>query len=523
MSSSTVTYTSIYYDSDLPPWGFHLMDLAEFEAPPSPDYVSGPEHLPLPDYVHGLEEPKQAPLSPDYAPEPEYPDYLVPSDVEAPIEDQPLLDDPSPTSLSPGYVADSDPKEDPVEDPEEDPAKYPADRGDDDDDDDNDDDDDDDKQEEDVEEDEEEEEYIAPIESTALHVVDPVSSAKDTVAFETNKSAPTPPSPRSRRARIFVRPQTQMLDSVESCITIHPPSIKDTITPLLLPSTTHRDDLPEADMPLQKRARFTTPTGRFEVEESSSAAATRQAGHTLSHIVDYGFIDTIDASIRASESKAMTAALAHSESRSQAMEAQIRALQRDVNVLQRQRSRDEDRLTSHIQHEYDRFRELKMPPKRTAATTTPAPMTDAQIKALIAQGVADALEEIKPNRTSRNGNDNHDSGTSSKRTERAASKCTYIDFLKCQPLNFKGIEGVVILTQWFEKMDSVFHISNCTVACQIKFATCTLLGNALTWWNSHVKTVGHDATYGMSWKTLKKMMTAKYCPRGEIKKLEIEL
>ncbi|GJW30579.1 putative reverse transcriptase domain-containing protein [Tanacetum coccineum] len=72
-------------------------------------------------------------------------------------------------------------------------------------------------------------------------------------------------------------------------------------------------------------------------------------------------------------------------------------------------------------------------------------------------------------------------------------------------------------------MESVFHISNCTVACQIKFATCTLLGNAPTWWNSHVKTVGHDAAYGMPWKTLKKMMTDKYCPRGEIKKLEIEL
>ncbi|GKD93841.1 putative reverse transcriptase domain-containing protein [Tanacetum coccineum] len=72
-------------------------------------------------------------------------------------------------------------------------------------------------------------------------------------------------------------------------------------------------------------------------------------------------------------------------------------------------------------------------------------------------------------------------------------------------------------------MESVFHISNCTVACQIKFATCTLLWNALTWWNSHVKIVGHDAAYGMPWKTLKKMITDKYCPRGEIKKLEIEL
>ncbi|GJZ63990.1 reverse transcriptase domain-containing protein [Tanacetum coccineum] len=87
----------------------------------------------------------------------------------------------------------------------------------------------------------------------------------------------------------------------------------------------------------------------------------------------------------------------------------------------------------------------------------------------------------------------------------------------------QGTEGVIGLTQWFKKMESVFHISNCTVTCQVKFATCTLFGNALTWWNSHVKTVSHDAAYGMPWKTLMKMMTDKYCPRGEIKKLEIEI
>ncbi|GJR16297.1 putative reverse transcriptase domain-containing protein [Tanacetum coccineum] len=72
-------------------------------------------------------------------------------------------------------------------------------------------------------------------------------------------------------------------------------------------------------------------------------------------------------------------------------------------------------------------------------------------------------------------------------------------------------------------MESVFHISNCTNANQVKFATCTLQGNALTWWNSHVKTVTHEVAYGMTWKALKKMMTNKYCPKGEIKKLEIKL
>ncbi|GJV34959.1 putative reverse transcriptase domain-containing protein [Tanacetum coccineum] len=104
-----------------------------------------------------------------------------------------------------------------------------------------------------------------------------------------------------------------------------------------------------------------------------------------------------------------------------------------------------------------------------------------------------------------------------------ARECTYPDFMKCKPLYFKGTEGVIELTQWFERMETVFRISNCSVENQIKFATCTLLGSALTWWNSHVKTVGHDVAHAMTWTNLKKKMTDKYCPRGEIKKLEVEM
>ncbi|GJR14971.1 reverse transcriptase domain-containing protein [Tanacetum coccineum] len=72
-------------------------------------------------------------------------------------------------------------------------------------------------------------------------------------------------------------------------------------------------------------------------------------------------------------------------------------------------------------------------------------------------------------------------------------------------------------------METVFRISNYTVENQIKFATCTLLGSTLTWWNSHVRTVGHDVSYAMTWTNLKKMMTEKYCLRGEIKKLEVKM
>nr|GEX58754.1 putative reverse transcriptase domain-containing protein [Tanacetum cinerariifolium] len=59
-------------------------------------------------------------------------------------------------------------------------------------------------------------------------------------------------------------------------------------------------------------------------------------------------------------------------------------------------------------------------------------------------------------------------------------------------------------------METVFNINNCAVENQVKFATCTLHGVALTWWKSHVKTVGQDAAHGMSSNTLMKMMTANY-------------
>ncbi|GKC18118.1 hypothetical protein Tco_1014900 [Tanacetum coccineum] len=75
--------------------------------------------------------------------------------------------------------------------------------------------------------------------------------------------------------------------------------------------------------------------------------------------------------------------------------------------------------------------------------------------------VAEALAEIEANR-SRNDDDSHDSGNGIRRQAHVSRECTYSNFLKCQPLNFKGTEGVVGLTQWFEKMESVFHISNCT-------------------------------------------------------------
>ncbi|GJZ90462.1 hypothetical protein Tco_0662389 [Tanacetum coccineum] len=104
MSSSTVTYISVYTDFELrrvfcgadtessdggPPrvivYGYDGLPMQPV-APPSPDYVPEPEHLLSPDYVPGFEHPPSL-VDVPFVPEPEYPEYLAPSDAEAPLED----------------------------------------------------------------------------------------------------------------------------------------------------------------------------------------------------------------------------------------------------------------------------------------------------------------------------------------------------------------------------------------------------------------------------------------------------
>ncbi|GKB04030.1 putative reverse transcriptase domain-containing protein, partial [Tanacetum coccineum] len=127
------------------------------------------------------------------------------------------------------------------------------------------------------------------------------------------------------------------------------------------------------------------------------------------------------------------------------------------------------------------------------------------------------------NGENRNGNKKRNHGMNYGGFMPVARECTFQDFLKCKPHNFSGTEGVVGLTRWFEKMETVFNISNCPPKYQVKYATCTLQDNALTWWNSHKRTIGVDAAYAMNWVGLIRLMTEVYYPRNKIQKMETEL
>ncbi|GJW84503.1 putative reverse transcriptase domain-containing protein [Tanacetum coccineum] len=127
------------------------------------------------------------------------------------------------------------------------------------------------------------------------------------------------------------------------------------------------------------------------------------------------------------------------------------------------------------------------------------------------------------NGENRNGNRNGNHGMNYGGFMPVARECTFQDFLKYKPHNFSETEGVVRLTRWFEKMEIVFNISNCPSKYQVKYATCILQDSALTWWNSHKRTIGVDAAYAMNWAGLMRLMTEVYCPRNEIQKMETKL
>nr|GEV33846.1 reverse transcriptase domain-containing protein [Tanacetum cinerariifolium] len=127
-------------------------------------------------------------------------------------------------------------------------------------------------------------------------------------------------------------------------------------------------------------------------------------------------------------------------------------------------------------------------------------MTPESIQAMIDRA-------IQRNSTHTQDDVSQSSGGGLRRPVQPARVYSYTDFMKCQPLNFKGTKGIVGLSQWLKTMESAFHISGCAIDNQ----------------NGHVTTLGYKAAYAMTWGTLKKKMTNKYCPKDEIKKLEIEI
>nr|GFA11062.1 hypothetical protein [Tanacetum cinerariifolium] len=260
-------------------------------APPSPDYIPGPEEPQTPPAPQDEDEHEPMfiqPHDPDFVPEPIYPEYIPLEDEHILwAEEQPLPPVFLPTAESPGYVAESNPEEDPEEyeddETEDGPVDYPMDGGDDGDDDDGDSSGDD---ANDEDEDEEEEEHLALADSVVVIPTDehaaisfpPEAEVERLLAMPTPSPSPLtsllPPSTREHLARCTA---PAALPS--------PPLPPPLYMP---PPVDHKDDILETEVPLHKRLCLSTLGSRYEVEESSTARPTR------GQRIDYGFVSTLD-------------------------------------------------------------------------------------------------------------------------------------------------------------------------------------------------------------------------------------
>ncbi|GJT82171.1 reverse transcriptase domain-containing protein [Tanacetum coccineum] len=573
---------------------------------------------------------------PDYVPEPVYPEYIPLEDEHVfSAEEQPLPPVDSPTTESPGYVAESDLEEDPEEYEDEEtkdgPVDYPMDRGDDGDDDDGDsfgdDVDDKDEDNEDEDEEEEEEEHLALADSViVVPTVEPASislppeaEVERLLAMTTPSPSPpislSPPSAGERLARCTAPPehsspppvpspllpssgcptqiQTLRIASTQALIDAVTAALPSPPLPPLSPSiyipppVDRRDDVPESKLPPRKslvtsgvdaeaRQQGISEVGYgirdtwVDPAEAVPEVAPITVGEVNTRVTElaelhghdiqdlYALLeDAQDGRTRISQrAYASREAWAHAIGLSQAVHFELQTHREQVYAYESQLHAHQTQLqlqstliqTQHQVHENhfqmqqaemaklqetDRRRQAQMVetlrvmrdmrqimapvtrrgPNTPPNNTNPNNMTPESVQAMIDQ----ALQ-----RNSTNGDKSHSSHGDNRRNVQTARPCFYADFMKCQPLNFKGTEGVVGLTKCIEKMESVFNISGYAIENQVKFATCTLLGAALTWWNSQIRTLGPDA-YSMTWEVLKKKMTDKYCPQGEVKKLEIEL
>ncbi|GJR84882.1 putative reverse transcriptase domain-containing protein [Tanacetum coccineum] len=93
----------------------------------------------------------------------------------------------------------------------------------------------------------------------------------------------------------------------------------------------------------------------------------------------------------------------------------------------------------------------------------------------------------------------------------------------CSYKEYDGKGGVVALTRWIEKMESVHDMSGCSIDQKVKYIAGSFVSKALTWWNSQIRTLSREVAVSMSWNDFKCMMIQEFCPNHEMQKLESEL
>ncbi|GJZ98766.1 hypothetical protein Tco_0671219 [Tanacetum coccineum] len=254
-----------------------------------------------------------------------------------------------------------------------------------------------------------------------------------------------------------------------------------------------RDDIPKEDMPPRRRFVLTAPPPGCDVAESSAARAPRRQydfvvaveaeqglirspGHdawtfarAADRAEDVGYLhdartDRRDISLKIDvvrgqstahekELHEVRQAYLSPEAQNRALLARLETMETHMSRMEWQRHRAEDDAVRQIMRIQVLEARAQIDTVEDAGRTNDA-MTPESIQAIIDRA-------IQRNSTQDDGSQS--SGGGIKRSMQPARVCSYPEFMKCQPLNFKETEGIVGLSQWIEKMESVFHISGCAI------------------------------------------------------------
>ncbi|GKC29249.1 putative reverse transcriptase domain-containing protein, partial [Tanacetum coccineum] len=384
----------------------------------------------------------------DYIPGPEDPQTPPEDEHEFPAEEQPLPPVDSPTAESPGYVTESDPEEDP------------------------------------------EECTAPPVHSSPLPVPSPLLPSS---------GCPTQiQTPRITSTHALIDAVITALPSPPL-----PPSL------YIPPPVDRRDDIPESEQPPRKRLYLSTLGSRYEVGESSTARPTRDRG------IDYGFVSMVDAEERrqgtrdvgygirdtwVDPAKAVPKIAPMTVGEVNTRVTEIAELhEHDIQDLDMRREMSDMQAELLALREQQRRARQPGPDARIPDHQDASRDTDSHIQ-LGGQIMAPTTRR-GPNTPVNNTNPNN-------MTPESIQAMIDLSFAKLHQWRWKPHRGVV-MTRWIEKMELVFNISGCAIENQVKFATCTLLGAALTWWNDQIRTLGPEA-YAMTWERYSKKDDDKY-------------
>ncbi|GKC01046.1 hypothetical protein Tco_0987182 [Tanacetum coccineum] len=151
----------------------------------------------------------------------------------------------------------------------------------------------------------------------------------------------------------------------------------------------------------------------------------------------------------------------------------------------------------------------------------PKMMKRKAVKKMVKKWIAEAIEEYEKTRA--NLDNAGGSGPANTGGTVNLQGCSHKNFMNGKPHPFNGIEGVVGLRRWIEKVEQVFEICKCAEEDKVMFVASNFEGSALTWWNGNVHTLGLVNANRIPWTEFKSMMTTEYCPTTEIQRMEQEL